>query len=109
MEIRNAPNKKPRPSGTHPEDLERLLDAVLSVRTERVHERTSDTYSRSTQCNRLEDVACASDTAVHEYSEPRVRPRSARLECLDDVDEVLKPGPGRVELASAMVRKDNPS
>ena len=84
--------------------MECLLDTVPSVRTERVHERTSDTDSRSTRSDRLEDVACASDT-VHEYYELRVRPRLAHLECLDDVDEVLKPGPGRVELASAVVRK----
>ena len=42
---------------THSEDLECLLDTVLSVRTERVHERASDTDSRSTRCDRLEDVA----------------------------------------------------
>jgi len=38
------PKRKTKPV-THPEDLECLLDAVLSVRTERVHERTPDTDS----------------------------------------------------------------
>lgn len=94
---------------THPEDLEGLFNAVLSICTEGIHECPTDADGRCPKGDGLENIGGSPDTTVDEDFEFRIGPRAAGLESGNNLNQVLDTGSSRVELATTVVRQDNSS
>lgn len=65
------------------------------------------TYSGGAERKCLEDVASTTDAAIDKDGKVGIRPRAAGLQRRDDINQILEPRAGTVELPTTMVTEDN--